>query len=409
MYYQFSATVTRRMVEVLRNYWSYHPKHVDLVDNIQGKYSYKERPQKGIIVKASGGTENRLAADNYKGLLYTHVHLTKTQHQPGLALEWVREDMRAIQQNRGVFPSPPGIYYIRIQEDVARPGLFAFQVDALLSKYGEIAQVVGTTVTLTERPVASTLRVIEMPNQYTYVEGEQYTVGVDEHGVPTGTLTLNAPLGTGRYLSVDYRYEGPLSDPYPIYEEYTNVAAVPGVILAFGRKIQAGDVCPVIVEGSRRAAALTYGGRWSLNLDIEVFARDVYDQREILDATLFYLSVVGRSRLSSEGLEITEVGFGGESEEQYDETGDEYTFTASISGTVETEWELHVPLDIWIRNVEPMTASQLTELAGLSDDELAAVGNSITNIDAYAHMGLTSRADPFFALKAAGKTREGFK
>lgn len=407
MHFRFSRFIVYKLIEVLRQRWSYHPAHRDLVGNIQGKFSYRERPAKGIVVKVSGGNENRLSPDNYMGINWSHVHLTKTQTRPGLALEWVREDGRAIQNNRGVFPSPPGIYYIRVQEDTTREGEFAFEVDPLLSKYGEIPTVSGTTATLSETPVKqAALRVMEMPNSYTLVPDVDYTVEVDPYGNPTGVLTLAAPLRNGRYLSVDYRYAGPITGPFPIYREQSNNQAIPGVVLVFGRKLEAGDVCPVVVEANRTMACLTFGGKWNLSFELEVFSTDLEDSREIADETLFFLSVVARSRLATMGVEITEVSFGGESEEQMNEVEDTMTYTSSISGSAEVEWELHYPLDVWLRSVEAVSSNDLLRLSAMSDAELAAFRNNITMLE---HMGFRSAEDPFFTLRSEGRTGESIR
>jgi hypothetical protein len=82
----------------------------------------------------------------------------------------------------------------------------------------------------------------------------------------------------------------------------------------------------VVVHPIRQPVALEYGGRWDINLEFEVIARDVYAQQEIADFSVIYLWGILRSRLAKEGIEMTEISLGGESEEVYDDTGDDYYY-----------------------------------------------------------------------------------
>ena len=103
MYYVLSHALTRRFIEELRGFWSYHPRYRDdLVNNIQGKYAFDERPQHGIIVKNSGGSLVKMAADNFIGTVHSHAYLTKVDGFNGTFIEWVREDAVAIQRNGGI-------------------------------------------------------------------------------------------------------------------------------------------------------------------------------------------------------------------------------------------------------------------------------------------------------------------
>jgi hypothetical protein len=81
-------------------------------------------------------------------------------------------------------------------------------------------------------------------------------------------------------------------------------------------------------------------------------ARDVRDQRQITDRTAMYVYSILRSHLSSRGIELKEMSIGGESEEIYDENGDDYFYNATISFTLESDWFVWVPLDITIRDFE---------------------------------------------------------
>jgi hypothetical protein len=154
----------------------------------------------------------------------------------------------------------------------------------------------------------------------------------------------------------------------------------------------------VVVYSRRVPTALEYGGKWDISIDFDIMARDVYAQQEIADSTVMYLWGIARNRLSTEGIEITAVSMGGESEEVYDETGDDYYYNASFSVQTQTDWSIHVPLTATIRRVVPLTQAQVAEVAGMTDDQLVE-SNISNNIQVLESLGLRSFDDPFFAGK----------
>jgi hypothetical protein len=377
------------MIIEIRRFWENHPKYADLAQNIQGKYSFEERPSYGIIVKTSGGTKVDLAADNYIGIVQSYVFMTKVQNFPGLAVEWVREDARAIQNNGGMFPSPPGIYYLDLTGDEE------FYVDRLYDVQRENPQITSpTTAQLARPPLAGTLRLFELPAAYMLVEGTNYTLTLGPDGKPTGEIVLTTPLTTGRGLSADYRYPGETSGPHSITPNFANNTVIPGVVIAFGNRNRKGDRIAVVVQPTRQPAALEYGGRWDITFDIDVMARDVDSQQEIADFTVVYLWGIVRSKLSKEGIEMSDLSLGGESEEVYDENGDDYFYNSNFSLTLQTDWSIHVPLALYLRQAVPLTPERSALLASLPDDQAHSVQSSIEAVEA---LGLEAFTDPFFA------------
>jgi len=408
VYFYLTDSLTRKFIHELRRFWQHHPKHRDLVDAIQGKYSFKERPQKSIVVKTAGGSHLSLSPDHYKGMVMSHVYLSKRVGKPGLSVEWVREDGRAIQENGGTFPSQPGVYFIDVV-DGPENGLahnpVAFYVDPLIDQRGEqVTKVDDSTFQLQKAPLAGTLRLFEMPAGFLYVEGTNYTVTLNDQGKPTEEVKLTEPLTGGRWLQADYRWPDESRGPFPIVEQHANNSAIPGVVLAFGRRVEIGDQQAVVVQPIRYPSALEYGGRWTMSMEFEITARDVYDQREIYDWSIMALYAIARGRLSTEGIEILSVGLGGESEEVYDETGDDYLYSAIFTMEVETEWAVHVPLNVWLRQAAPLTNAEAQIIAGLPDDQLPGQDG---NIKALADIGLESVRDPYWAGKVG--TFESFK
>ncbi len=398
MFANLTEALKRRMIQELRYYWSKEPQYKDtLVPNIQGRYSFEERPQQAIILKGQSASPFQLSADHFQGTIVSYCYLTKVYGQRGTSIEWVREDGTAIQANNSTFPSAPGVYYIEVRlETVGVRGVpeerLVFYVDPLL----EIIDERATVLTSTLYEVASqsfhpgSLRVYEMPGNILYYDGVNYTADS-----ATGKITLASPLASGTYLSVDYRHTGTSTGPFPLPENGANVEAIPGVVLAFGRRAYAGDIMAVVIGDRREEVAKEFGGRWEMSLDMDIMARDLYAQGEITDRTLMYLYTEARDRLSTEGIEITQASMGGEAEEIYDENGDDYFYTASISLSVMTDWAIHVPIGRTITRVETNTVSETEMVSGLTDDQLVEMG-SPTGLQYTADLGLRDLRDPWF-------------
>jgi hypothetical protein len=385
MYFRLTGAIKDRFIWELQQYWRTHPRYRDdLPANIQGKYSTEnERPQYGIIVKTGSGTKVDLSADNYIGIVNSYVYKAQVANYPGVAIEWVREDSIAIQNNGGRFPSPAGVYYIELTEDDT------FYVDPLIDVYHEpVTMEDSSTGRLLNPAQPGSLRLFEMPAGFLLFEGVNYTLD------PDGTIHLVQSLTNGRVLSADYRYPEASRGPYTFTPPCGINTVIPGCVMAFGRRNGKGDRMAIVVQDIRRPAALEYGGKWELTVDFEVITRDVESQQEIADYSVVYLWGILRPYLSTDGIEMTDISLGGESEEIYDENGDDYFFNSSFSVTVQTDWSLHVPLNVFLRQASPLTVAQARAAAGLSDDDIGAVQNNIRMLES---LGLEMIQDPFFA------------
>jgi len=386
------------MIQEIRYLWSKDPKYRDsLVPNIQGRFSFRERPQEAIILKSQSASPFQLAADHFQGTIIAYCFLTKVYGQNGTSIEWVRENGTAIRANNGVFPSPPGVYYIEVREEVItyrgeQTERLVFYVDPLLDVIDETATMLGPRLYEVGAGAfhPGSLQVYEMPGNILLYEGVNYTADAT-----TGQITLAAPLPSNTSMSVDYRYAGTSTGPFPLPENGADVDAIPGVVLAFGRRAYDGDIMAVVVTERREDVAKEFGGRWEMSMDMDIMARDVYAQGEITDRTLMYLHTEARERLSTEGIEITSVSMGGEAEEIYDENGDDYFYTASLSLSVMTDWAIHVPLGRTVMRVIPATVGQEKMVAGLDDAQLIEMG-SPTRLIATDNLGLVSISDPWF-------------
>ena len=85
---------------------------------------------------------------------------------------------------------------------------------------------------------------------------------------------------------------------------------------------------------------------------------------------------------------------GGESEEVYDENGDDYFYNANFTITCQTDWSIHVPIDGWMRQAAPLTRAQAAQIAALSDDDLRGEDGNIKGLEA---LGVEAVQDPFWS------------
>ena len=79
MFHYLTLEVRNLMIEELRKYWSDHPRYPELANNIQGKYSFDQRPQFGMVIKTGGANNVVMSADNYLTTVRGYVYLAKTK------------------------------------------------------------------------------------------------------------------------------------------------------------------------------------------------------------------------------------------------------------------------------------------------------------------------------------------
>jgi len=611
MYYYLMTALKRKVLRELKDCFThYFPQHQDIVPNINHKYTFDHRPQKGIVVTNASANPNRLSADNFQGTITSYVMLAGLENQDGLAIEWVKEDTLLLRETQGMFPSLPGVYYIEIYSrdrlaQTLSPAEFAnvlategdknfyFYVDPLISSrreplltstgtetsamvmnapllegsfrllangsyletgrrfvleaseslevgpvsdsvvdlglpVGKVSPTVtssnqepftilandndvldftfdGLNVSVTLTPGARTAQQIAqdlrnglyqsgIPAQdidvtalddgsvrltahdtlsfaadvlstanptlgFTegvvaprlegrifpeYAEREatipltvngttvtfdifrrsidptslatrfqngfdpgDLTVTVEAGGdytvdPTTGEVTLTRPLVAGTRLEADYKYPIASRGPFGLDRDTSNNKAIPGVVLAFGKQLRDGDKQAVVVHDSRVQAAKEYGGRWDVNIDLDIITRDPMTREEISDLLLMYFFAVRKEALTEEGLELLDISFGGEVEETYDETGQDYYFNASISLTFQTDWAIHVPLPLTIERIVPTSFQARAESAATGEPPVAdlfrPMSHEEVNLQRVGKMYLKGRDSDFESI-----------
>jgi hypothetical protein len=346
VYYYLTSSLKRRVIMELQDSFKDHPIYSKIVPFIQDKYAFPERPQFGIIVKIGSVSKVQLAGDNYIGTIESHLLLAAKKNGVH-PIEWVREDSNA--WHKSAQPSLPGSYRIRVTrapEDHGSYGQFElhpklFVSDELLLEFVSGAE---TEAYLSRTPIVNNLSVWEN-GHFLLTEGVDYTVDW-----PTGKISLLYQGIPGARLTADYFVDGQKTQ-HTFQWNTADFTTIPGAILAFGKRGKAGDEVAVVVYPDRVDAAKAYGGKFEANFDLEVIAMDPIQREEIADLVVMALWGEKKPALEYEGLNITDVSMSGESEDIYDEAGDQFYYSASISLTIQGDWEIHVPLALTINRV----------------------------------------------------------
>ena len=344
MYYSLVSALKRRIILELQESFSQHPVYAKVSANVQSRFTFTERPQYGIVVKGSSANKVALSGDNFMGTISSHVMLTNV-NEPAYPIEWVREDLSAIHANQGVFPARPGIYYIEIltvPENAGDTG--TFMVDPLLEVVDEallrFQSGIETLAQLENLPVEGTVRVY-LNHRVLLTEGTDYRVQYSD-----GSVTLLTRQQPNSVLTADYYYSIASFGPITWQWNAADFRTLPGVVMAFGKRGKVGDKVAIRVYPDRVDTAQAFGGKFEVTFEMDVIARDTNQMEEIADLAIMYLWGQKKSKLEFEGIEITDISMGGEAEEVYDETGDDYFYTASLSLNLRSDWEIHVPMPL---------------------------------------------------------------
>jgi len=378
VYYTLIQALKRRLVLELQDSFAQHPVYNKIVDQIQNKYAFSERPQYGIVVKGASGNKVALSADNFIGTISSHVMLA-TVGQPCYPLEWVREDLAAVRDNNDVMPVTPGIYYMEILEaPTTAQGCGQYILDPLLTATDEpvlyLQSGLETTAQLKHCPTPGTVRLYEN-HHFMLVEGTHYSLDYN-----TGKITLLTRANPGSYLTADYRFATESIGPIPFSWNQADFKTLPGVVMAFGKRARKGDKVAIVVYQDRVDTAGAYGGRFDATFEFDIISQDTNQTEEITDLAFMYLWAIKRPILSTEGIEITDVSMGGETEETYDETADLFYYNASMSIQMQADWEIHVPLPLTISRVTPATPAGLQALPDTVGQQSNIIGDVSSNL-----------------------------
>jgi hypothetical protein len=248
---------------------------------------------------------------------------------------------------------PPGIYVI----DFTTNDEFLVAPIYIVDRELVIENTTGTEVT------------VALANQNIYPGSDQLRLKYTRSNVPipmvrgtdysiddtTGVITFLLPLPTGYQVLADYRWQPTdyVNGPFTIKTYQENHTVLPGVVLAVGRRAQAGDRQAIIVSQFREQQARIYGGHWTMSLELAVIAKDPIQMEEMTDQVVNWLWAIRKNTLEYEGITLNMVEPSGETEETYIEaTGDMY-YESSVSIGLQSEWQAFVPYLYEIKDIIP--------------------------------------------------------
>lgn len=338
-----------RLISELRDSFSRHPIYNKVF--IQEKYSFTERPQHAIILQNTSVGKVQLSADNYMGQLQSHVIAANVKDIPGQFLEWVKEDTLAIANNGGVFPSPPGLYYLEITDSThfTVDPLFVIELETIIND----STGMETSGSFNQYPILPGTVQLYLQGRFDpLLENTDYVINYT-----SGFIDFLKPLPIHSTLVANYKYIGESLGEFDLHPWKANYKAIPGVVMAFGNKFEVGDQQVVVINQEISPVAQVFGGRWDINFNMDCVARDPIQRDEIADECLLQLWVYKKSSFEADGIILSDIGMGGENEDLWDETTEEYWYKSSIDFTLQTEWQLAVPMLRTINNINLITGT----------------------------------------------------
>jgi hypothetical protein len=348
----------RRIVREIKKILYDHPRYRSDSENVQNKFAFDERPQRGVIVNGTSADRVRLSADNYMGRLSSFCMLVPADGAPCTTVEWVRENFNILEQvspDRSVFPSAPGVYLFEVKSvpDDARniPGYIT--VSPILTVIGEPLITFGDTGDLDAQLSRSNIypRSVRlwMDNRIALIPDVDFSVNYE-----TGAIRFLKEVPPGEFVHADYRYAEPQSAPFAFKSEQFDISMIPGAVLAFGDRSQECDKFSVVVTDERTDVADVYGGKFEVNFDLIAFSKDSEDREKLSDYIVMKI-LERQNALGFEGIELMDVSPGGENEDVFNPETDEYFYESSIALSLRVDWSIFVPLPVVLWRSEMST------------------------------------------------------
>lgn len=388
-----SNPIKKRIIEEIKGILASHPKYKDSVDGVQNKFSFEERPQRGVIVNNLSADKMALSADNYIGRLNSFCMLAKVENKPGTTLEWIRENvplLESISPRRDIFPSHPGSYVISIKSipDISSDIPGKFTVEPILEVIAEPLLVFqdsdSSDAQLTREGIYPGSVRLWLDGKRALLPGIDFSIDYE-----SGLITFLKSTPAGSFVSADYKYRIPTQGPFPFYSEREDHTSIPGVVLAFGDRFQLGDEQAIVITDRRVEVAEVYGGKFEINLDLLAFTRDSTD-REKFSSYIITKFLEIQNDLGNDGIDLLDISPGGEDEETYIEGSDDLYYESSISLSLRVDWELNYPLPVSVWRAE-MTSKTKETSTGYLDGSFVLdslrVGDNLDILAAKTYIG----------------------
>ncbi|MDD5649595.1 MAG: hypothetical protein PHF86_04145 [Candidatus Nanoarchaeia archaeon] len=344
MFYIISNSLKKRFVSIFQDILARHPIFEKV--KVYTKFPQEERPKTAILVRSVSGSSQKLGLDNFIGTHRGYCSLANLKDVPGNSIEWVRDD----QENLDKLVSQ-GFYIVKITEHDLNTNVFSFTVDPYLTCTNEKLDLVVIRThqgaILKNIPVNPGSEIVFSEHgQFEFKKDIDYAIDYE-----TGEILFTNPVTDHEPIVIDYQVRSAQQGPFVAEYYGLNNTAIPGVVLAFGDRLKVGDEQVVVVEEENTTTAKVFGGRWILNVDILGVAQDADQQERVIDYVVTSLWADYQDALANEGIAISEFALSGEAEDLEVEVPEEYNFTGGISFTVETDWEIYIPLIATVRRI----------------------------------------------------------
>ena len=351
----------RRIIQELKHILYGHPRYRSDSENVQNKFAFNERPQRGVIVNGTSADRVKLSADNYMGRLSSFCMLSYVPGHPGTTIEWVRENFNVLERfssTRALFPASPGVYQFLVDKlpDEARnlPGLISFT--PILTVFDEYITTfpdngLHTGQISRENIYPGSLR-LWLDRRIALIPDVDFSVNHE-----TGEIRFLRNPPPGGLIVADYRYLTPLQGPFEFKKEETNNTMIPGVVLAFGDRTVENDRFDIVITTERTDVADVYGGKFEMTFDLIAFSKDSEDREKLSDYIVMKI-LEKQNILGFEGIELLDVTPGGENEDVFNAETDEYFYESNISLSFRVDWSIYKPLPIVIWRGEMTSKNQ---------------------------------------------------
>lgn len=202
--------------------------------------------------------------------------------------------------------------------------------------------------------------------------------------LPTDTFTVDYTQGILTLLKipipnnsfeVSYRWSVGTTGPYTVEKNSSYNNIIPGVILHFGSKFAVKDKLVVLVGENRKVCADEYGGRYEVEVDLNVITPNPMEAELLADLVQECLWSENKVYLDYIGFHLRNVSPSGESEEVIDESTGDTDAQVSINVSATADWFRRVPRPFRLKSINGSTTPYI------SDEQMEGIVSSKFDIN----------------------------
>ena len=270
MFFQVSNALKKRFVIIFQDILDKHAQFRDFV-TVDTKFKEEERDKYQVILRGFTGQSQKLSLDNFGATARSYSALANLKGVFGASIEWVIDDTL----NNADKMSPPGYYVVSVISEDTVNKTWEFIVSPFYKVIGELIDpeaIIGgfPSSQLDNQPVNPGSEAVFDEVQGLELKRDiEYTIDYE-----TGIIKFIGDISEYGTLKVDYQVIGEEMGPFQIERYMGTNEAIPGVVLAFGDRIQKGDEQVVALEATVRETAKIYTGRWQTSIDVMVVGQE---------------------------------------------------------------------------------------------------------------------------------------